>query len=363
MNRKRILALALAVSLPLCGCSVTELEDRGFPLAIGIDMAEEGMVVSFDLPNLSAVSDGKNPSGEPASLSVEGGAYYQAQKAYENNTNKVLDYNHLKAIILSQQLFEEDGELRQLLAWLEEEEVLARNICLFAAEDSSAQILTLTERTETSVGNYLEQMVETQQDFRENKVATIGSLMNQWHNQNELLLIPVLSDNGGIPSITSYLVMDGFSCKGTISVEEAMEVFLCQGMLSGMTYRLKEGAVIALEGLRSQLDISREAGAEGSGGGILVTVYLKGNGVVKKGPDTQAMSLAQLRDGLNQQLEGKLGKTAESLKAELGVDMANSFYRLGGYHRELYRQFLGDYEGYHQQLSYQFVCEFQVASE
>ena len=51
------------------------------------------------------------------------------------------------------------------------------------------------------------------------------------------------------------------------------------------------------------------------------------------------------------------------LKEELGVDMANSFYRLGGYHRELYRRFLGDYEGYQQQLSYQFVCDFQVSSE
>ena len=362
MKRKMLISLALSVCL-LCGCSVTELEDRGFPLAIGIDTAEEGLVVSFDLPNLSEVSDGKKPGGQPASLSVEGGAYYQAQKAYENNTNKVLDYNHLKAIILNRRLFQEEGELRQLLAWLEEEEVLARNICLFAAEDSAAQILALTERTETSVGNYLEQMVETQQDFRENKVATIGSLMNQWHNQNELLLIPILSDNGGIPSITSYLVLDGFAYKGAISVEQALEVFLCQGMLSGMTYRLKEGAVIALEGLRPQLDISREAAAEDSDGGILVTVHLEGNGIVKKGPDTQAMSLAQLREGLNQQLERKLSGTAQSLKEELGVDMANSFYRLGGYHRELYRRFLGDYEGYQQQLSYQFVCDFQVSSE
>lgn len=360
-------ALVLAACVLLGGCSVTELEDRGFPLAIAIDTAEEGMVVSFDLPNLSAVSDGKNPSGEPVSLSVEGGAYYQAQKAYENNTNKVLDYNHLKAIILSRQLLEEDGALRELLAWLEGEEVLARNTCLFAAEDSAAQILTLTDRTETSVGNYLEQMVETQKDFRENKVVTIGSLMNQWHNQNELLLLPSLADNGGIPSITSYLVMDGFEYKGSITVEQAMEAFLCQGMLSGMTYRLKEGAVVTLEQLRAQLDISREEiwdeQTQSQGEYILVTVRLKGDGILRKGPDTEAMSAAQLREGLNEQLQRKLTNTAESLQKELGVDMTNSFYRLGGYDRELYRQFREDYEGYREQLRFRFICDFQIGSE
>lgn len=368
MNKRGFLVLFSVFAMLLCGCSVTELEDRGFPLAIAIDKAEEGMVVSFDLPDLSAVSDGKNPSGEPVSLSVEGGAYFEAQKAYENNTNKVLDYNHLKAIILSREFLQDDTALRELLAWLEGEEVLARNICLFAAEDSAAGILTLKDRTETSVGNYLEQMVETQQDFRENKVATIGALMNQWHNQNELLLLPVLSDNGGIPSITSYLVMDGFEYGGSIPVEEAMEAFLCQGQLKGMTYVMKEGAVVDLEQIRAQIDISpREALQEAEGQGpeeeILVTVKLKGDGKLKKHPSTKALSATQLREGLNKQLGQKIEKTAEKLLTEQGVDLTNSFYRLGGYDRELYGQFYQDYDGYRERVAVEVECDFQIGTE
>lgn len=365
-GRRASLSLLAGIGLLLGGCRVTELEDRGFPLAIAIDTAEEGMVVSFDLPNLTAVSDGKNPSGEPVSLSVEGSAYFQAQKAYENNTNKVLDYNHLKAIILSRELLMDEHGLRELLDWLEGEEVLARNICLFAAQDSAAQILTLTDRTETSVGNYLEQMVETQQDFRENKVATIGALMNQWHNQNELLLIPELSDNGGIPSITSYLVMDGFAYGGSISVEQAMEAFLCQGELSGMTYQMKEGAVVDLEQLGAQIAISRErlpdSALQGEEG-ILVTVRLTGDGILRKRPSKQAMSDTQLREGLNQQLQRKLQKTAELSLEENGIDLTNSFYRLGGYDRELYGIYRGDYAGYKERLMYEFICDFQIGSE
>lgn len=355
--RNWMLALAISCGMSLCGCSVAELEDRGFPLAIAIDATQEGMTVSFDFPNLAEASDGKSMGGGPVSLSVEGGSYYQAQKAYENNTNKVLDYSHLKAIILSDSLLSDDAALREFLAWLEGEESLARNICLFATEGAAAEILTLTERTETSVGNYLEQMVETQQDFRERKVASIGALMNQWHNQNELLLLPVLSDNGGIPSITSYLAMDGFERRGSISVEDAMQSFLCQGLLKGMTYRLREGAVVTLERPKAQLGISRQQE------GALITVRLKGSAVLRKKPSDEQLTDAQLRRSLNGQLSEQLEQAAERLSAEPGIDITNSFYRLGGHDRELYRRYLGDYRGYQQQAQFQFECDFQVGSE
>ena len=139
--------LVLMFCAACSGCGTHELEDRGFPLAIGIDKNEDDIVLSFDFPDLTEASEGKNPAGKPVSFSVEAGAYYEAQKAYENNTNKILDYNHLKAIVISQEFLEDHKALRELFAWLEREEVLARNICLFAAKDSAAEILTLTEDT------------------------------------------------------------------------------------------------------------------------------------------------------------------------------------------------------------------------
>ena len=268
------LSLLLLLCLGLNGCSTRELEDRGFPLAIGIDKQEEHMVLSFDFPDLSKASEGKNPSGQPVSFSVEAGAYYEAQKAYENNTNKVLDYNHLKAIVIGAE-------------FLEDEEAL------------------------------------TQEDFKENKVMTIGELMNQWHNQNELLLIPVLTNNGEVPSITEYASIDAFSYKGNLSVEEAMKAFLCQDLLRRFLYRLDSGEVLQIEGMRTQMEIAV------MGEQILVMVDLSGKAQLKKKGVEEEVPRGQLQKRLNRQLSDSLNRAAEQLRKEPGIDLTNSFIRLG----------------------------------
>lgn len=336
------------------GCSIRELEDRGFPLALGIDKNEEGIVLSFDFPDLSESSEGKNPSGKSVSFSVEAGAYYEAQKAYENNSNKVLDYNHLKAMVLSQDFLEDEEELRDYLAWLEQEEVMARNTCLFVAKESAAEILTLTEDTNGSVGKYLEQMVETQEDFKENKVATIGDLMNQWHNQNEILLIPVLTNDGNVPSVTEYAVVDAFSYKGCISVEEAMKSFLCQGLLKHFLYQLSSGEVLEIRNIAVSMKIGQKDGR------ALVSAELSGDARMRKEGENQNQTRGQLLKKLNRQLAESMNQTAEKLQEEPGIDMTNSFIRLGGYSRSLYLQWKQDYEGYGKNMMIEFGSDMNL---
>lgn len=351
------MGLLLLLCLGLNGCSTRELEDRGFPLAIGIDKQEEHMVLSFDFPDLSKASEGKNPSGMPVSFSVEAGAYYEAQKAYENNTNQVLDYNHLKAIVIGEEFLADTEALRELFAWLEQEEVMARNTCLFAAGEQAAEILTLTEETNGSVGKYLEQMVETQEDFKENKVMTIGELMNQWHNQNELLLIPVLTNNGGVPSITEYAAVDAFSYKGNISVEEAMKAFLCQDLLRRFLYRLDSGEVLQIEDMRTKMEIVPD------GAQILIMVDLSGKAQLKKRGVKADVPRGQLQKRLNRQMSESLKRTAKQLWEEPGVDLTNSFIRLGGYNRSLYRQYGQSYEEYLQALTVDVRADLKLINE
>lgn len=356
---QKVLVFLLSMFL-LCtvnGCSIRELEDRGFPLAIGMDKNEDGMALSFDFPDLSEASEGKNPSGKPVSFSVEAGAYYEAQKAYENNTNKVLDYNHLKAIVISQEFAADGKALRDMLSWLEREEVVAPNTCLFFAKEQASEILTLTEETSGSVGKYLEQMVETQEDFKENKVMTIGKLMNQWHNQNEILLIPVLINNGGVPSITEYAVMDAFVYKGNISVEKAMKSFLCQNLLSHFLYRLSSGEVLEIRDIKASVKIEPE------GNGTLVTIGLTGDAQVKMEAEGQTMTRGQLKKKLNRQLAASLTQTAKELLREPGMDLSNSFIRLGGYQRELYEKYNQDYTSYQENLSIQFQVDMNMINE
>lgn len=185
--------MAVLVFSFLCGCASSELEQRSFPLAMGIDLQtekeESGLSVSYDFPDLNQISEETKTSDTPMQLSLEGADLYHIEKSYENNTNRILDYNHLKTIILEKKNFENMKMLRGILENLEGQQKIARNTSLFLTDGKAAEILVLTKETEGSVGKYLEEMLDSQKDFKTDKIATVGDFMNQWHNQDELLLL------------------------------------------------------------------------------------------------------------------------------------------------------------------------------
>ena len=356
MNRKCFQWMILLLILGMCsGCGTKELEERGFPLAIGIDQKQEEIILSFDFSDVSSSKEQASSSGQTA-LSVEGDTYYEVQKAYENNTNKVLDYNHLKAIILGESFFQNTESLRKLFSFWEQEEIVARNTYLFLAEES-AKMLSLTEKTDGSVGKYLEQMTESQEDFKEEKIMTLGKLMNQWHNQNEVLLLPVLTNNGGIPSITEYAVVDAFVYKGRISVEDAMKVFLTQGQLQQFLYHLKSGELVEIENIKSQRKISSEKNQ------IVIEVSIQGDLRPKFKEESFGMNKEQLVQRVERELENSLEKTAEELQKNSEFDISNSFIMLGGQNRALYEKYQQDQQGYESQLVYQYFVDLNILNE
>ena len=177
MKRRCVsLLLAAGAMLHAVGCSSTELEHRSFPLAVGIDLKESpedgapkgregkglGLVVSYDFPDLAQISEKGKTVETAMGLSLEGADMYHVEKSYENNTNRVLDYNHMKAVVLGQNVFSDKSQLRSLLMAWEQREASARNTSLLIGSKSAAEILSLTEETEGSMGTYLEEMLERQ---------------------------------------------------------------------------------------------------------------------------------------------------------------------------------------------------------
>ncbi|MEY8391426.1 hypothetical protein D3Z36_05900 [Lachnospiraceae bacterium] len=359
---KRTGAMLLAM-LFLCGCESVQLEERSFPLAAGIDLqreedAKEGddrkLVVSFDFPDLAQISEKGKTTDTPMGMSLEGADMYHVEKSYENNTNRLLDYNHMKAVVLGEALLKNQKQLRRfLLAW-ERQENAARNINLFLGKDSAAKILSLTEETEGSMGKYLEEMLESQKDFRQKKTATLGTLMNQWHNQNELLLIPVLTEQGNRPTVTGYGAVLNFEYCGILSVEEAMEVFLCQNLLRKFTCELSAYEVAEISGLQATVSVDEVNGAP------VATVSITGKGRMATGQASSAVQQYRLEEKIEKRLTANLQETAETLRQEYGMDMTNSFVSLGGLNRALYRKYKDQPQRYNQEVRQMFEVDIDL---
>ncbi len=378
LKKGLVLALFLVMTAGWTGCSATELEHRSFPLAVGIDLQEENeepaepeedqvqevfqgkaeeprnLVVSFDFPDLAQISEKGRTVETAMGLSLEGTDIYHVEKSYENNTNRVLDYNHMKAVVLGENIFSDTVQLRALLMAWEQREASARNTSLLIGSSSAAEILSLTAETEGSMGTYLEEMLESQKDFKQNKIATVGNLMNQWHNQNELLLIPVLTEQGNRPVITAYGAVSNFHYEGTISVEEAMEACLSQNLLNKFTCEISRNAVMEISDIRVHKTIELE------GETPVVTVSVSGRGRIKGGQINSVSEQYQLERKTEKQLTAELTETAERLRENYGIDMTNSYISLGAQNRELYKMYKDFPDTYNRQVRQVFQVDIAL---
>lgn len=358
MRKYIVLIAVLFLSAFLGGCESTELEQRSFPLSMGIDFETDGvgdkLVVSYDFPDLKQISEESKTNDTPVEFSLEGKDLYRVEKSYENNTNRILDYNHLKNVILSEEGFENMQMLREILENWEQRQTVARNTSLFLTEGKAADMLSLTEETEGSVGKYLEEMLESQKDFKSDKIATIGDLMNQWHNQDELLLFPVLTEEGERPVITKYGVVSDFRYAGDISVEEAMQVFLSQNRLKRFEYESEDGSIVEITDIRAEKQITKAEGIP------VVTVSISGKARLLQPVGIDSRQQYQLEQKIEEELEFELTKTAGRLQKELGVDMTNSYIALGGHNRELYEQYVNKPETYGKTVQQVFRAEIKI---
>ncbi len=365
MRKGKALIFALLFMLFLGGCESAELEQRSFPLAVGIDLQEatagndkEGkehnLVVSFDFPDLAQISEKGKTTDTPMGMSLEGVDMYHVDKSYENNTNRILDYNHTKAIVLGKELLLDSRQLRSLLLAWEQQESAARNISLFVGSSSAAKILTLTEETEGSMGKYLEEMLESQKDFRKKKIATIGSLINQWHNQDELLLVPVLAEQGNRPAIIGYAAVSAFEYCGIFSVEEAMEAFLCQNLLESFLCEPDREEAAEISDIQAVLTVDEVEGVP------VVTASIKAKGRMRTGQVSSVGQQYQVAQRMEQHITADLQETAKKMQEEYGIDITNSYVSLGGLNRGLYEKYQNHPKEYNQSVEHVFEVDFEI---
>lgn len=219
---------------------------------------------------------------------------------------------------------------------------------------SAAEILSLTEETEGSMGTYLEEMLESQKDFKQNKIATVGNLMNQWHNQDELLLIPVLTEQGKRPVITGYGAVSNFNYQGILTVEDAMKSFLCQNLLKKFTCEPAKNLVVEISDIRAKKDDHTRRN----------TACCDSQNHRKRPSENRTgqfcLRTVSAGEKIEKQLTADLAETAGRLQQEYGIDVTNSFISLGSKNRSLYRMYRNYPDAYNQEAQHVFQVEIAM---
>lgn len=319
-RQKRVLALALCLAAPclVCaGCATAELEDRNFPIELAVE-------------NTDAI----------------GTAFGEA----EGDGNRVLDYSHLKVMVIHRDIVENKEAMQKLLDLLEEKRELPRNTYIVAADDPE-KILALSDGLGESVGNYLEEQFENVSQIKKQAYPTLGTLYQERINQTETLYIPYVDDEDGKPVVRQYYVLKRGEPAGTVGGDVAVLAFFTDNRMEEYQLSLSDGTQVSLSSPHNEIAFRERAGQRE----IVVQVHCSGelfgiqqNAASNRRNTAGQEQIAQDHARIEQAVASYMNTLAGQTLSEQGIDLSGSYRRLGGAARGWYQEYQkksAQYEG------------------
>ena len=197
-----LLTLAL---LGMSGCGIS-LEDRVFPMSMGVDYENGHYRIVYGIPQLSKVTGQdkeETQSGEEQALVYEGLTPQDALERFDENQENYLDMGHMKAIILGEHIMENRDALTGFLGFLENNPAVAGNIYVFVTEDME-ELMRLDGQGVDSVGDYLTGILENTMDQKKEKAVILQDLYGAWHREEEFPKLPEVTIVNKKPSICQH---------------------------------------------------------------------------------------------------------------------------------------------------------------
>lgn len=317
-NTKQIraggMALAVLFAVLLSGCGTPELEDRNFPIEV-------------------AVTDVLHFNEEWLEVS-EGG-------------NRVVDYSHLKVLILNEDFVENEKSMTELLELLEKQNEVPRNTYVVVAEDAD-KIMGIGEVDGQSVGTYIEELFENVSEIDKEAYPTIGSLYQEQENRMETLFIPYLVAEDGKPVVESYYVWKRGEPAGRTDTQTALLSFFTGNDMKKYTLSLEQEYEVELFDSHNEIQFS------GTPEQKTIEVNVRCKGRMAAGAPGKFYSEKEMQR-MSQEYMNRVA--AESLGGEPAVDVANSYKKIGGYQRDWYGIFAERQEGYEEGMNIVYHLE------
>lgn len=303
-------ALVLLSGSLLSGCGTAELEDRNFPIEM-------------------AVEDTDNVGAEWLNA--------------ENGGNRLVDYSHLKVLVLSRDFIEDEKAMSEFLSLMEQKNEVPRNTYLVVAEDAGA-ILDLEDTLGESVGNYLEQQFENVSQIKKQAYPTLGMLYQEVDNRSETLLIPFVKEEDGKPVVQQYYVWKRGRAAGSVESKKALLSFFTANNMDSYTLPLCGGEIVTLFAPHNEIRFEENGDRR-----IVVEIHCSGEMISGELQTKETYFEQLIAEYMNVQAKETL------LKQQ--IDLSNSYRKLGNERRDWYQEYLKEDTRYESEMEIVYEVE------
>lgn len=346
--KKIFLGFAVFLCLFLVGCGTNELENNAFPLAMGVGTGEKGTFrVYMAYPDLQDSNAVENALASDVNWQDNVPNLFVGADKMSENSSKNVDFNHLKVLILDKSVLESEESREQVIAFFQEKRDAAWNTYVLLSDGSLDRIFSEDLSIQSSLGIYLEDLIEEWTNVRADAHTTVGDLMSQYYNRNETALIPIVSVEEQKPVIRSFEAVKNLNCMAELAQNDAYEVMLLQDQLKSFSFSLEDSTRATLHLIHTDRSITRAESAA-----PLLNITVRGTAKIENRLELSGDEQVEICEQAERELEARLLELAEELKDGHRYEPANSFLLLAGYNRDVWQQYKADQEAYEEALRY-----------
>jgi Ger(x)C family germination protein len=333
------------------GCDdMVEIEDRDFIQTLGVSVEGDELKVSFVLPDISALTGQQAKEGDKLYVGFKGKNFSDIEEQYSYNSDKKLDYNHLKAIIFEYSAVKNPKYMKNILQFIEENYDIARNTKTFITTNKLEDVLKLDETMSGSVGDYLENYYKNNRSKQLNEECTIGDLINAMNNKDQVVHVPVLAIQNNRFRIDGIGLFEGdkAECRSYLTEDESKYLFLADDEVNEISLALSDGYAVRISDMKTKYTYSLKENIpyvylEIEGDAKLIDYDAK---VTNQSNSSKNIDKSLIEQQVNSQIKSTITNFYNLYVKNKSIDILNLYRRSGLKSRKIWMQYKNNVDGF-----------------
>ncbi len=345
VSRLSLLALIILMSL-LTACSdMTEIEDRNFIQALGLDYQDGQISLSLESPDLPAYTDQGSSQAEEKEKLIKvmtGNDFYQIEEDYINEGNKRIDFSHLQVIVFGRGLLENKETYYEFLSYVENRYEISRNTLIFMSDASAEDIMNMNGKVEKGIGNHLHQLYLINVNNKGREKVKLQDLLLSKNESNLVAKTPIIAlEDESVVVNGNGFIKDGILAYET-GKDENEYINMAKGYGDSSRFFIEDESGNVKYSLKiNKIDQTIEFDQVDNK--PFMVLRIDGDGELERGLEklgnrldaSYKENLEQINFECNAYMEYRIGALIEEISKENHVDFLNLYRRTYG-HKDLW---------------------------
>lgn len=207
------------------------IDTKLFVSSISVDVDDSGnFSINFSYPDISEFSPESSKIKGGGSVSGFGKTFYEAVGDIISKTQRTVDLEHVKVIILSSKIAKDEKNLKKFLDFLSHEPQISRRVYVCVGDGNGSDYVTFKPKSGEDSQVFISDLIEHNNKENGVKSITLNDLFD-YFSQNKVVLVPLLKLNEDKTSmkISGSYILDDYKFVEELNLKDSMIINFLRG--------------------------------------------------------------------------------------------------------------------------------------